>query len=160
MCVCVTLRDIHNAYPSLIYGFVQRSVVQKSKRMNRNLIKISKFRSISALYLQRSQIHYSYSFEKEKMPTAVNMQQPRFLVSLDPEHPHAKAPTRGSALAAGYDLYASQNVIIPKGGRIVVPTGIRVAIPEGSYGRVAPRSGLGECIYSSSLITNMVQFLT
>jgi dUTPase len=112
--------------------------------MNRNLIKISKFRSISALYLQRSQIHYSYSFEKEKMPTAVNMQQPRFLVSLDPEHPHAKAPTRGSALAAGYDLYASQNVIIPKG----------------SYGRVAPRSGLGECIYSSSLITNMVQFLT
>ncbi|MCO5585138.1 hypothetical protein L7F22_039070 [Adiantum nelumboides] len=76
------------------------------------------------------------------MPTAVNMQQPKFLVSLDPEHPHAKAPTRGSALAAGYDLYASQNVIIPKGGRIVVPTGIRVAIPEGSYGRVAPRSGL------------------
>ena len=77
-------------------------------------------------------------------PSSSSNMQPKFLVSLDPEHPNAKAPTRGSALAAGYDLYASQNVIIPKGGRIVVPTGIRVAIPEGSYGRVAPRSGLGE----------------
>lgn len=68
---------------------------------------------------------------------------PKLLVQLDPEHPNAKAPTRGSALAAGYDLYASQSVIIPKGGRKVVPTGIRIAIPPETYGRVAPRSGLG-----------------
>lgn len=67
-----------------------------------------------------------------------------FLVQCDPEHPNAKLPTRGSALAAGYDLYASETVTLPKeGGRKVVQTGIRMKLPEGCYGRVAPRSGLG-----------------
>ncbi|PWN25620.1 dUTP diphosphatase [Jaminaea rosea] len=66
-----------------------------------------------------------------------------FLVQCDPEHPNAKLPTRGSALAAGYDLYASETVTLPKeGGRKVVQTGIRMKLPEGCYGRVAPRSGL------------------
>uniref|UniRef100_A0A060T194 Deoxyuridine 5'-triphosphate nucleotidohydrolase n=1 Tax=Blastobotrys adeninivorans TaxID=409370 RepID=A0A060T194_BLAAD len=53
----------------------------------------------------------------------------------------AKAPTRGSALAAGYDLYASEGVVVKGRGRAMVPTGIAIAVPEGTYGRVAPRSG-------------------
>lgn len=73
---------------------------------------------------------------------------PRLLVQLDSAHPKAQAPTRGSAQAAGYDLYASEEVIIPKSGRALVPTGIRLAVPLGCYGRVAPRSGLGK--FSSS----------
>lgn len=56
--------------------------------------------------------------------------------------PLAKIPTRGSAQAAGYDLYASEETVIPRGGRKVVQTGISLAIPENHYGRVAPRSGL------------------
>ncbi|CAN6675074.1 deoxyuridine 5'-triphosphate nucleotidohydrolase [Trichomonascus vanleenenianus] len=56
--------------------------------------------------------------------------------------PDAKAPTRGSAFAAGYDMYSSSSVEIPAHGRALVPTGISMAIPEGTYGRVAPRSGL------------------
>lgn len=71
---------------------------------------------------------------------------PRLLVSLDSSHPKAQAPTRGSAQAAGYDLYASEETTIPKSGRAMVATGIRLAIPLGCYGRVAPRSGLGECL--------------
>ncbi|UZJ54207.1 hypothetical protein CBS101457_003527 [Exobasidium rhododendri] len=67
---------------------------------------------------------------------------PRLLISLDASHPKAKAPTRGSAQAAGYDLYASEDSTIPKSGRAVVATGIRLAVPSGCYGRVAPRSGL------------------
>ncbi|KIS68923.1 putative dUTP pyrophosphatase [Mycosarcoma maydis] len=66
----------------------------------------------------------------------------RLLVQRHPSHPLAKLPTRGSALAAGYDLYSAEKVVLPQGGRKVVQTGICVAIPDGHYGRVAPRSGL------------------
>lgn len=69
---------------------------------------------------------------------------PRLLVQLDAAHPKAQAPTRASAQAAGYDLYASDEITIPKSSRTLVPTGVRLAIPLGCYGRVAPRSGLGE----------------
>ncbi|TKY89241.1 hypothetical protein EX895_001772 [Sporisorium graminicola] len=66
----------------------------------------------------------------------------RLLVQRHPAHPLAKLPTRGSALAAGYDLYSAEKIVLPRGGRKVVQTGICLAIPTGHYGRVAPRSGL------------------
>lgn len=66
----------------------------------------------------------------------------RLLVKRNPAYPLAKLPTRGSAQAAGYDLYACEDATIPRGGRTVVQTGIHIALPEGHYGRVAPRSGL------------------
>ena len=56
--------------------------------------------------------------------------------------PTAKAPFRGSALAAGYDLFSSENFIIRAHDRGVVSTGLAVAVPIGTYGRIAPRSGL------------------
>lgn len=57
--------------------------------------------------------------------------------------PTATIPTRGSAQAAGLDLYLDQDeLILHSGRREVASTGIAVAIPEGYYGRVAPRSGL------------------
>ncbi|KAM0712149.1 hypothetical protein Q7P37_011243 [Cladosporium fusiforme] len=54
----------------------------------------------------------------------------------------AKAPTRGSAHAAGYDLYASKPTTVPARGKVLVDTDISIAVPAGTYGRVAPRSGL------------------
>lgn len=54
----------------------------------------------------------------------------------------AKAPTRGSAFAAGYDLYAAKETTIPARGKALVATDISIAVPAGTYGRVAPRSGL------------------
>lgn len=56
--------------------------------------------------------------------------------------PNARAPTRGSVGAAGYDLYAAEKTIVVKNSTVPVPTDIAVAIPDGYYGRVAPRSGL------------------
>ena len=56
--------------------------------------------------------------------------------------PRATLPTRGSALAAGLDIYSIEDVTIESGQRLLVRTGLAVAIPEGCYGRVAPRSGL------------------
>lgn len=55
---------------------------------------------------------------------------------------HAILPTKGSALAAGYDLYALENTIVPGRGQALVSTDILIIVPEGTYGRVAPRSGL------------------
>ncbi|KAH7034878.1 Deoxyuridine 5'-triphosphate nucleotidohydrolase [Microdochium trichocladiopsis] len=54
----------------------------------------------------------------------------------------AKLPTRGSAFAAGYDLYASKATTIPARGKALVDTDIAIAVPAGTYGRIAPRSGL------------------
>ncbi|EXJ81616.1 dUTP pyrophosphatase [Capronia coronata CBS 617.96] len=56
--------------------------------------------------------------------------------------PDATTPTRGSAFAAGYDLYASKPITIPSRGKALVSTDLAIATPEGTYGRVAPRSGL------------------
>ncbi len=51
-------------------------------------------------------------------------------------------PEYGSAGAAGADLRASQELVIPAGGRAAVPTGLRLEIPAGHVGLVWPRSGL------------------
>ncbi|EHA48957.1 deoxyuridine 5'-triphosphate nucleotidohydrolase [Pyricularia oryzae 70-15] len=54
----------------------------------------------------------------------------------------ARLPTRGSAFAAGYDLYAAKETTIPARGKALVDTDISMAVPAGTYGRIAPRSGL------------------
>ena len=51
-------------------------------------------------------------------------------------------PERKSAGAAGYDLVACENANIPPSMRALVDTGIAIAVPEGTYGRIAPRSGM------------------
>lgn len=56
--------------------------------------------------------------------------------------PNARLPTKGSPAAAGYDLYAAEEKIIPPGTRQVVQTDLVIELPEDSYGRIAPRSGL------------------
>jgi len=65
---------------------------------------------------------------------------PRLQVKL--QHESAKLPTKGSPHSAGYDLYASAQVVIPPKGRELIPLGISVKIPNGYYGRIAPRSSL------------------
>ncbi|KAL1311569.1 hypothetical protein AAFC00_001687 [Neodothiora populina] len=73
-------------------------------------------------------------------PTAVPTGPPALQIKLLSDK--AQAPTRGSAFAAGYDLYSAQETTVPARGKAVVDTDISVAVPEGTYGRVAPRSGL------------------
>ncbi|KAF8304783.1 dUTP diphosphatase [Clavulina sp. PMI_390] len=54
----------------------------------------------------------------------------------------ATVPTRGSQHAAGYDLYSAEDKVIPANGKALIDTQISIAVPLGTYGRVAPRSGL------------------
>jgi dUTP pyrophosphatase len=55
---------------------------------------------------------------------------------------HALMPCRSSEHAAGYDLFAAHSAEVPPGGRALIRTDIAIAVPAGTYGRVAPRSGL------------------
>ncbi|KAG5462550.1 MAG: hypothetical protein BJ554DRAFT_4660, partial [Olpidium bornovanus] len=54
----------------------------------------------------------------------------------------ARVPTKGSAKAAGWDLFAAKTMTVPARDKAVVPTDISIHVPAGTYGRVAPRSGL------------------
>lgn len=56
--------------------------------------------------------------------------------------PAAKAPSRRSDGAAGYDLHAAAAATVNPWARSTITTGLVVEIPEGHYGRIAPRSGL------------------
>jgi dUTP pyrophosphatase len=57
-------------------------------------------------------------------------------------HTNARAPTKSSRGAAGYDLYAARGCVIGVGERHLVSTELRVECPVGTYARIAPRSGL------------------
>lgn len=59
-------------------------------------------------------------------------------VVCNPEH----MPTRQSTNAAGFDLVAAEEVIVPPRNTSVVDTGVSIALPKGHYGRVAGRSSL------------------
>ena len=63
----------------------------------------------------------------------------RFVLGVE----HATPPARPSAGAAGYDLHCSLAARVPARGRALVRTDVSVRLPPGTYGRVAPRPGLG-----------------
>lgn len=54
----------------------------------------------------------------------------------------AKIPTRGTAEAACFDLYVSQDTILPREEPVLVPTGIAMGIPEGYCAKVYGRSSM------------------
>ena len=54
----------------------------------------------------------------------------------------AVVPTRGSDGAVGYDIYSTDELIIPPTHCALVGSGVAIVLPPGVYGRVAPRSGL------------------
>lgn len=58
-------------------------------------------------------------------------------------HPDAVLPVRGSEMAAGFDLHATERIEVRKGTTEMLPTGLVLAIPAGWEGQVRCRSGLG-----------------
>ena len=55
---------------------------------------------------------------------------------------HATVPTRATPGSAGFDLSSVEQLTIPSKERAAVRTGISITLPPGTYGRVAPRSGI------------------
>jgi len=54
----------------------------------------------------------------------------------------ARVPIKGSARAAGRDLYANERTDVPARGQAIVGTGIAIGLPHNTYGGIAPRSSL------------------
>jgi dUTP pyrophosphatase len=54
----------------------------------------------------------------------------------------AKIPAKVTTGSAGFDIYASEEVVINSRGRGLVGTGFSMAFEGNMYARVAPRSGL------------------
>ncbi len=55
---------------------------------------------------------------------------------------NAREPKRANSMDAGYDISSCIDTTIPSKSRAIIPSGISICIPEGTYGRIAPRSGL------------------
>jgi dUTP pyrophosphatase len=54
----------------------------------------------------------------------------------------ALLPVYSSEQAAGADLKAAEDVIVPAGKSVLVKTGVKIVLPEGFVGLIHPRSGL------------------
>jgi len=51
-------------------------------------------------------------------------------------------PKKGSARAAGHDLYPNEGTDVPARGQAIVGTGIAIGLPHNTYGRIALGSSL------------------
>jgi dUTP pyrophosphatase len=65
-------------------------------------------------------------------------------LNIDLMHDKAIKPTKATENSIGYDLYhcLQDSIELPAGSTKVIPTGIKMTCPHGTYGRIAPRSGL------------------
>lgn len=57
-------------------------------------------------------------------------------------HPDAVTPSRANPGDAGLDISSVEDVIIPAKSWKLVDTGLGITVPKGTYGRLAPRSGV------------------
>ena len=65
-----------------------------------------------------------------------------YLLIINKADERASIPKRESDGAAGYDLTAIKDYVVPAHGKELVSTGLIMKVPKGTYGRIAPRSGL------------------
>lgn len=56
--------------------------------------------------------------------------------------PQAMMPRKGRPGDAGWDLSSAGDTVVPAHCWKLVDTGIGITVPDGTYGRVAPRSGV------------------
>lgn len=56
--------------------------------------------------------------------------------------PDAILPVRKTKESAGYDIYSTDSVVIEPFSHKLISTGIAFTVPYGTYGQLAPRSGI------------------
>lgn len=57
-------------------------------------------------------------------------------------HDKAVMPTRATPNSAGFDLSTIEGRTLAPGERALLRTGLKIELPQGTYLRIAPRSGL------------------
>ena len=55
---------------------------------------------------------------------------------------YAVLPQKAHPGDAGYDLSSARSLVVPAYGKALVPTDLSMTVPFGTYGRIAPRSGI------------------
>ena len=70
------------------------------------------------------------------------MSQRTLKISCQRKHPDAQLPSRGTDLAAGWDLRACTATSLRPRERALITTGVAVALPPGFEMQIRPRSGL------------------
>ena len=128
----------------------RRKKANMNKISNQNLIAILLFKLLPGDFYQRLSSLFVIiicRFSDFTMPTLATSPVKKIsrtddLLQVAKLTDLATIPTRGSAHAAGYDQYSAYEMTIPASGKGLVKTDIQVKVPHGTYGRVAPRSGL------------------
>lgn len=54
----------------------------------------------------------------------------------------ACVPTQAYVASAGFDLFSAENINIGPQDRVKIKTDLSIDLPSGTYGHIAPRSGL------------------
>ena len=91
-------------------------------------------------HFQISLVQIGHNQEDEGYESDMSEQEDSLRIKLLSSN--AKMPTKRWRMAAGHDLYAMEEVLIPAKGQTLVDTGLAVGLPRGKYARIAPRSGL------------------
>ena len=66
------------------------------------------------------------------------------ILKFEKTHELAKLPTKNHESDTGYDVYSTEDIVVPARGSVVVNVGLKFAhIPEGYWIKVESRSGLG-----------------
>ena len=90
--------------------------------------------------------HFELSVCHRKDRIQISLARKRILASnrlrIKPLSKNAKIPTKDSRMAAGHDIYALEEGLIPAKVQTLVGTGIAVGLSKGTYGRLAARSGM------------------
>jgi len=89
-------------------------------------------------HFQISVIHQKRSAERALIPEKSETTILRIMKLSD----KAIMPTKGSQFAAGHDIYALTDGMVPAKQQTMMETGIAIGLPEGTYGRLAARSGM------------------
>ena len=95
---------------------------------------------LAAQALQRLGYHNSESWITAENKKTVSEIKPILLITK--MTPDTKIPRKGSPNSVGYDIFSNECITIKPHKLQLVHTGISFKCPAGSYGRIAPRSGL------------------
>ncbi|KAE8796543.1 Deoxyuridine 5'-triphosphate nucleotidohydrolase [Hordeum vulgare] len=80
--------------------------------------------------------------EQPKAAEAEAQPTPPMLLKVKRLSASAVLPSRGSALAAGYDLSSAVGVTVPARGKALVATDLSVAVPHGTYARIGTHAAM------------------
>jgi len=93
-------------------------------------------------HFQISVIHQKQSTERALTPERREPTSLRIIKLSD----KPIVPTKGSRFAAYYDIYAVTDGLVPAKGQRMIEAGIAIGLPQGTYGRLAARSGMASKI--------------